>query len=211
MFQLTLLDHIRLTFGQVVYRYKAHVQTAERLARRASQLRAFELSLVAGTVASALAAVLMPGGPFVLLTVGLAGLALIVSAVTMALQIEPRLYAHRWCGARLWLIREKYYALLSELADGAISLEEARSRRDMLMRELHEVYRYGPPIDRPGYQSARKALKASDEAALSDEEIDRFLPQSLRKSVPGADAPWGEGALPPDEPEGDAGRRSSAH
>jgi len=211
MFQLTLLDHIRLTFGQVVYRYKAHVQTAERLARRASQLRALELSLVTGTLASALAALLMPAGPFVLLTVGFAGLALIVSAISMALQIEPRLYAHRWCGARLWLIREKYYALLSELADGAIGLEEARSRRDVLMRELHEVYRYGPPIDRPAYQNARKALKASDEAALSDEEIDRFLPQSLRKTVQGADAPWGEGVLQPDESHDVADPHPSAH
>lgn len=198
MFQITMLDHIRLTFGQVVHRHKAHAQAAERLSRRLRLLQIVELVLLAGTAASGVAAVLILDAPFVPLTAAVASLSLVTYSLTMALQLESRVYAHRWCAVRLWLIREKYYALLSELADDLIDLDAARARRDVLMEELHAVYRQAPLVDRLAYQSARDALKASEEVALSDEEIDRFLPRSLRKASSGvtAETPAGVASTP---------------
>lgn len=200
MFRMTLLDHIRLTFGQVVHRHRAHEQIAERLARQLSQSRALELSLLAMTVAATVAAALAQARPFTLIALALATLSLIVRALSVARHLESRVYAHRWCGARLWLIREKYYALLSELADDLIDVDEARERRDDLMSQLHAVYHHAPMVDRPAYQSAREALQAGDDASLSEEELDRFLPASARRP-PGEVAAWrptvGNGGEPP--------------
>ena len=49
MFQLSLVDHIRLSFGHVVYSYRAHAQVAERLALRGAQMRAAILTLTAAS------------------------------------------------------------------------------------------------------------------------------------------------------------------
>ncbi len=181
MFRMTLLDHLRLTFGQVVHRHRAHEQIAERLTRQVSHSKALELSLLAMTVGATVTAALAQAPPFTLIAAGLATTSLIVRALTVARHLESRVYAHRWCGARLWLIREKYYALMSELADDLIDVDEARERRDDLMSQFHAVYHHAPIVDRPAYQSAREALQSGADASLSEEEMDRFLPVSARR------------------------------
>jgi len=42
MFQLSLVDHLRLTFGHVVYRQRAHSQLARTLSSSSRRLRATE-------------------------------------------------------------------------------------------------------------------------------------------------------------------------
>jgi hypothetical protein len=70
---------------------------------------------------------------------------------------------------------------LADLQDGTTSLEVARERRDALMQRVADVYKSAPPLDRQAYEAARASLPAQHEGTLSDEEVDRFLPQSLKK------------------------------
>jgi len=70
--------------------------------------------------------------------------------------------------------------LLSDLSDGAIEIDTVRRRRDELMAELSGVYENAPPADHQAYQTAAQAILTADERALTDEEIDRFLPKSLQ-------------------------------
>lgn len=182
MFQVTLLDHIRLSFGGVVHSYRAHTEFAERLSRRVWYLRLGELALIGGALAAAIASAIRGDMRFAVVAAVLSGIALALFTVYVAVNLEARIYAHRWCAARLWLIREKYRALLSEVRDGVLDVDGLRLRRDALLQELHAIDEHAPLLDRPVYQSARQSLATADEAVLSDEEIDRFLPQSLRKT-----------------------------
>ena len=43
-------------------------------------------------------------------------------------------------GAELWIVREKYLSLLTDVRTGDVSLESIRARRDALLDELHAVY-----------------------------------------------------------------------
>ena len=181
MFQVTLLDHIRLSFGGVVHTYKAHSELARRLTQRLWQLRAAELLLLAGALAASIAGLMKNDARYVVLSAVLTGLALALFTFYVAASFESRIYAHRWCASRLWLVREKYRALLSEMRDGTLTIESVRDHRDQLLLELQAIGEHAPLIDRPAYQSAREALAAMPETALTDEEIDRFLPPSLRK------------------------------
>src|SRR5262245_27200421 len=101
MFQLSLVDHIRLSFGHVVNSYRAHSRAAGRLAARAWRLR---LVLVVVTAASAVAALLALNGDrrIQLAAAGLAALAFALYSISAALDLESRAYAHRACAARLW-------------------------------------------------------------------------------------------------------------
>jgi hypothetical protein len=181
MFQLTLLDHLRLTFGSVVHGYRAHTDIALRLHRRAWQLRIGELVLLGGALAAIVTALIRGDWRYAVAGAVLAGAALVLFAVYVAIGLESRIYAHRWCASRLWLIRERHRALLSEMQDGTLTLEGVRQRRDQLMDELHAIVEQAPLVDRPAYQSARQALTTSVDTGLTDEEIDLFLPPSLRR------------------------------
>ena len=48
MFQLTLVDHLRMTFGHIVYQHRAHAQIAYSRARWNRGLKAFEVLLMIG-------------------------------------------------------------------------------------------------------------------------------------------------------------------
>jgi hypothetical protein len=183
MFELSLLDHLRLTFGHVAYRHKAHAHIAYSRARWSRWLRAAEALLMTGTAFAGLAGAFGRGGAFEIAAAVLASLAVATLLLHLTFDLDAAARAHGACATRLWHIREQYSALLADLADGAIDVDAARCRRDALMNQLHGIYENAPPADRNAYQSAAQSILSADEAALPDEEIDRFLPKSLQKSV----------------------------
>ena len=179
MFQLSLVDHIRLSFGAAATSYRAHARAAARLSARAWQARV-SVTILLGLATAASLLALTGIRHFQIAAAVLAGLALMGHAITISLDFEPRAYAHRVCASRLWQICEKYRSLLAEVHDGLVDLPDVTARRDALMREVQIVYEHALPADRDAYQIARDALGAG-ESAPSDQEIDRLLPASLRQ------------------------------
>jgi hypothetical protein len=180
MFQLSLVDHIRLSFGSVATSYRAHSRAAERLAARGRQTRVLLITLFGLATASAVLT-LTGDRRLQIAAAALAGVAFLSFAIVSALELEPRATAHRACAAQLWMLCEKYRALLAEVHDGLIDLPAITKRRDDLMREVQIIYEHALPADRESYQIAREALGAGD-SAPSDPEIDRMLPASLRQT-----------------------------
>ena len=182
MFPLSFVDHLRLTFGHVIYSHKAHARAAERQARLDRWLKAAELLLLLVTAICALSLTftLQPG--WAVGATAAALLAIVTLVMRLALDLERSSSIHRACSARLWRVRELYRALLADLNDGVLTADAVRQRRDSLMTTLHHIYGQAPPADQAAYQSARESLGTLDESALTDEEIDRFLPRSLQKA-----------------------------
>jgi len=179
VFQLSIVDHIRLSFGSAATSYRAHARVAERLATRAWQSRVVVMVLFALATGASLVA-LTGIRQAQVVAAALAALAVLTFAVYLSLGFESRAYAHRACAAQLWLICEKYRALLAEVHDGLVDLPAITRRRDDLMSEVQIVYEHALPADREAYRIAREALGAG-ESAPSDQEIDRLLPVSLRQ------------------------------
>ena len=182
MFGLSLADHLRLTFGHVIYSHKVHTLSAVRHARWDRYLKASEALFMLATAVAAASLVFTLSPTHAILAATTATLGMCVLIVRLAFDFERTSLAHRACSTRLWLLREQYRAVLSDLKDGALTVEAARERRDALMAALHRIYEHAPPADREQYQSARQSLASADDAAFSDEEIDRFLPPSLQKA-----------------------------
>jgi hypothetical protein len=182
MFQLSLVDHLRLTFGHVVYRYRAHAHLAYASARWSRRLRAAEVLLLIGVAFSAGAAAVGQGPVYAAVSAILAVCAIVTLLFSLTIDFGGAAQTHSVCAGRLWLIRERYRALLTDLADGALDLDGARRGRDALMNELHTIYERAALVDQEAYQSAARAVTASDDVSLSDEEIDVFLPKSLQKA-----------------------------
>jgi hypothetical protein len=181
MFGLTLVDHLRLTFGHVIYTHRAHTRLAMRHARWNRCLQGAEAILMLATALAAVAAVYTGEMAYSLAAaVGATG-AVCTLVLRLVFDFDTSAGAHRACSARLWHIREQYRALLADLKDGSLTLDRARERRDVLMDTLRSVYEDAPPAERGVYEAARGALPGAHERALSDAEVDRFLPDSLQK------------------------------
>jgi hypothetical protein len=168
MFDLSLVDTLRLAFGQVVYHHKSHSRAASSLARWSRWFRAGETILMTGVVIAALGA-----------SFGSSSLALLTFLIHVTFDFESTARAHHVCSTRLWSIREQYRGLLSDLNDRAIDPEIARARRNVLMEEVTAVYESAPPMTRRIFKLPLNSTESAEELALADEEIDRFLPKSL--------------------------------
>ena len=181
MFDLTLVDHLRMTFGHVIYTHRAHAELAARHARWNRWTQAAEALFVLTAALSSMALV-STGYSQLAVVCAVAGSAAVATLVArLAFDFDRRASAHRDCSARLWHIREQYRAVLADLQDGQLTLEGARERRDVLMSRLQAMYENAPPADRRIYEAARSSSPGAHENALTDEEVDRFLPASLQK------------------------------
>ena len=89
---------------------------------------------------------------------------------------------HRETASAIWNIRESYLSLLTDIRDGANSLDSLRARRDALQKALFEIYQTAPNTDSKAYEKAQQALKENEELTFSDAEIDIFLPKPLRRT-----------------------------
>ncbi len=89
---------------------------------------------------------------------------------------------HKKTASELWDIRESYLSILSDLYDGNLDIAASREKRDQLQARLATVYATAPRTNLKAYGIASDGLKTREEMTFSDEEIDMFLPATLRRA-----------------------------
>ena len=177
-----LEGQLRECFGRVVYSHKAHEKCADILLKRLTRIKVWQIVLSVITTGGFISVL------FGVETVG-SIIASIVSAVLLGLNIYMKgedlgelVQAHTRTASDIWLIREKYQSLITDLVIGEDSLEIIGQKRDVLMENLHLIYSNAPSTTDKAYKEAQHALKSSEDMTFSDEEIDAFLPSELKRN-----------------------------
>lgn len=172
---------VRECFGRAAYTHKTHEKMADRCAQTLGRIKTWQIILSALT-ASGVIGTLFANEPWV------SYVTIVVSLSTLILNgyakdIDPGAVAqrHREAASDIWDVREAYLSLLTDIRDSSITLSELRQRRDSLQERLHKIYRNAPHTDDKAYKKSQKALKENEELTFSDEEIDVFLPEPLRR------------------------------
>jgi hypothetical protein len=165
-----------------VYSHKTHEKCADILLSRLSQIKLGQIILSAITTGGFIAAVLGAGTIGALIGVIVSTTLLVLNAYTKNYDLGELPQKHRQAGADLWIIREKYLSLITDLRMGEKPLEALQKERDHLLDELHAVYSGAPSTTYQAYKKAQEALQQQEDMTFSDEEIDAFLPAALKKS-----------------------------
>jgi hypothetical protein len=155
MFSLTVADHVRLDSDHLARNYTLHARAADRYTTVALAFRLALVSLLAVATATGVLGLMLQSRGLQMTTTVATMLALIVCAAASALGLEGRVTAHRAFARRLWLICERYRALLAEMNDALVDHASLLHRRDELTRELHAVYESGFTFDQRTYEAAR--------------------------------------------------------
>ena len=187
MFQISLVDHVRLSFATVLAAYEGHADAAARLAKWNSYAKIALLAL-SGLAAAAGTIAVQGGANWQRATAVLTALLFGCCAGYVALNHQPLMYGHRISAAKLWIVCEKYRALLGEMHDDLVDLPGLQQRRSELLTEAATVLEQAAPDDRYTYELAREALSGPKGKGYPDWLIDRYLPESLRKEPPPASA-----------------------
>jgi len=181
MFQLTLVEHVRLSFGSALATYEGHAEAAARLTRLTSYAKIALLSL--SGITAVIGAVAVGNGVAWQIAFAILATATFAScAAFIGFNQQPLIYGHRASAARMWVICEKYRALLAEMHENVIDLPALQERRNALLHEAAAVLGEASPDDRYTYQIAKEALSGPKNGGYPDSFIDRYLPQPLRKA-----------------------------
>ncbi|MGK4733948.1 SLATT domain-containing protein, partial [Salmonella enterica] len=74
---------------------------------------------------------------------------------------------HTQAAGDMWLIRERYVSLLTDLKMQTKSIDEILKERDALMIELSAIYIGAPSTNYQAYSMAQKALKELEDMTFS--------------------------------------------
>lgn len=164
MFSLTVTDHLRLEAEQAAQNYTIHAREADRLVRFAFGARVLTATLLALSTALQIATLVAPGRAIDAVASAASAAALLVFALYSVTGLESRVTAHRAFAHRLWMVSQRFRALVAEIDDGLVERDAQLRRRDELLSDLHDIYGQGFGVDQRAHEHARIVPPAASAA-----------------------------------------------
>jgi hypothetical protein len=174
---------VREEFGRVAYSHKTHQKMVDRLNGRMLWEKRISAVLLAVTAGDTVGVLVTNGALAKFAAVASSALALLVTVYGLSRSRERLVELHRRTALALWVLREDYIHLIGDLKGGAVSVNDARARRDVLTKTAARIYASAPDTDHKAYKEARRALKVDEELTFSAQEIDVMLPRALRSDI----------------------------
>ena len=179
-YDIAFEDQVRECFGRVVYTHKTHERMADRSADTLRRYKIVQITLSALTSAGAIGVLVGEELWVEVATVGISFMTLFVAAYLKNFDPGAIAQKHRDAAAKLWNVRECYLSLLTDLS--RLPYEAAVERRDELQAMLAALYEGAPQTDGKAYKEAQRRLKEMEDMSFTADEIDCFLPLSLKRS-----------------------------
>jgi len=176
-----LESQIREIYGRVVYTHKTHEKCADVLKERSDYMKFAEIFLSAVTTTSILVVVFAEGKAFQFLAALSSTILLGLTLYSKDFNLLAIAEKHKQSALNILEIREKLLSLLVDIRIGNKEIGDLQVIRDELNEQLVNTYRGAPKTINKAYAIASKALKENEEFTFSDGEIDKFLPESLRR------------------------------
>ncbi len=182
--QINILEaQIRECFGRVVWTHKTQEKCADIISKRHNNVKYTQIGLSALTTTGVLITVFGDNKTIGIITAILSAILFAINTYLKGHDLGEIAQKHSDSASDLWNVREEYFSLLTDIKAGIIDLEELTEKRDSLQDRLSNIYKGCPRTINKAYTEATKALKLNEELTLSDQEINMFLPNELKKNI----------------------------
>ena len=168
-----LLDIVRQTFASVVWTHKIQEKQADIYNERCEFI---ETATACGIVS-----LLFTDQFWIKIGASLLSLATIaISVYDKTFNLRDLGVQHKIAANKLISIRNELLQIIAEIHVHKESVETINSRYQEIAIKLSKVYSEIPTTTSKAVKRASDALKKNEEFTYSEEEIDRFLPPTLR-------------------------------
>ena len=179
-----LFGEAKDAFGRVIYAQKVQEKSADYKRFFFGVIRTVQTVLSA--ISSTGFIVILLGKPEISATATLtAGVtSLLLTAINLLCQnwnAMDEVEKHRVTAAKLWLPRDKYLSLLTDIVSRTIAIEDVKLQRTTLQNQLAEIYKDAPRTDALAYWLAQFGLKKNEEFTFKKGEVNEFLFPALKK------------------------------
>jgi len=176
-----LESQIRECYGRVVYSHKTHEKQADILKNRDNKFKWFQIILSALTTGSIASTFFGTENLGILVGTIFSTILLAINAYLKNNDLGELAEKHKNAANSIWIIREKYFSLLTDIKMKLVPIEVIIGRRDKLLEDLDSAYKSAPQTTFEAYKKAQDALKILEDMTFTDAEIDKFLPQNLKR------------------------------
>lgn len=174
-----LYNQIEEAYGNLVYTYTTHVIYATSLCKNNKRLRIAKIILSAIVCGGIITEVFVDNSVSRIISIILSLLLLIITSYFNDSILSESYTKHTVTAHKLRSIREMYISLLTDYNN--LSYDEIIKRRDTLIEKTSDIYSDAPLTDNKAYTKAQKALKDNEQQYFSREDLNKILPETLRK------------------------------
>jgi hypothetical protein len=180
--QFKVLDaQIRECFGRVVWSHKTQEKCADIVSARHNIVKYVQIGLSALTTTGVLVTVFGEHKTIGIITAIISAILFAINTYVKGHDLGEIAQKHSDSASDLWNVREEYFSLLTDIKAEIIDIDELVTKRDSLQDRLSNIYKGSQRTINKAYKEATKALKLNEELTLSDNEINMFLPNELKK------------------------------
>lgn len=173
-----LLATLKDQYGRLLYTYTTHLKEARLLATQNARFKLADIILSAVTTGGLLGVIFSDASLYEIISCCSSVALLAISLYTKEARLAELSVEHKEYANKLWLVREKYLALMTDVP--MLTYAETAQRRDDLQQELATLYQREPLTGKRSYQEAQNALKNDEEQFFTKEELNKILPLHLR-------------------------------
>lgn len=174
-----LYNQIEDAYGKLVYTYTTQIIHAGRIYKRYIGLKWSQIILSAISTGGFIGTLIT--NQILLTWIGgiCSTILLILNAYFKDIDLSNIYKKHLETSNQLWLLREQLLSLLTDFP--ALSREDVVIRRDSLQSQLAKAYNNAPLTDSKSYSMAQDALKHNEAQFFTRDELNKLLPESLRR------------------------------
>lgn len=181
-----LLDLVRQNFASVVWTHKVQEKQADIYVEYYAKLQT--MNIIAASITSCgIVSTIFAGDAFQLVlkivTATLSFFTLCITAYFKSFDLQTLGKQNKEAANQFLVIRNELLQIIGDIHIQKESLQDIEGRYSDIIRLLNELYVSAPSTTDKAVKRATQALNIKQEYTYSEEEIDRFLPASLRGKV----------------------------
>jgi len=180
------LSIVRQSFASTVFTHKVQEIAAENQETNVLVVKIVNIVLVSIVLLLLIIQAANPANPlFSYIGAGITVAEVIFLIIQLSFSFEQKVIMHKNSALKYMGLRDAYRALITDIMSTSIPTTEVVARRDLLQREYQIISDLAPQTGSKEYVEAQRRLNKrgsvqGEEFTWSDEEIDWFLPESLR-------------------------------
>jgi len=177
-----LLEEVRQNFASVVWTHKIQEKQADIYAGRYNCFETINIFLAAVTSCGIITTIFVDETIPKILTALISFGTLFMTTYLKSFNLKKMEQQHRIVANKFVVIRNQLLHIIAELHMGA-NLEQVDTEYKTIITKLNALYVDAPSTTNEAVKMASTALKAKDEYTYTAEEIDHFLPPTLRGEI----------------------------
>lgn len=178
-----LEDVVRDSYGGVVWSHKIQEKQSDIYAGYFKLMEKINIVAVSLTSVGIIAMIITDSFWAELISALVSFATVYITAYYKSFDLPKLIIAHKSTANKLISVRDRYKILLTEIKLQSDSVENLLRKYDELLEETNVIYHEAPSTTDKAVKKASKALKVKQDNTYSTEEIDLFLPHSLRRGA----------------------------